>query len=512
MRPLRLAIAVLAIAPLCAGCLDDITEAPLVIPEGVGAPAGVTAQVGEGSVLLSWEAVADAVSYRVYRSVDAATARPAMIGGGADTRFADTSVSTGRTYYYRVAAVGADGLEGERSAAVAAIPAIYAVLINGGDPYTASATVALSLAAPATTEYVMLSQDAGLAGASWELYAAARAFRLDEGDGEKTVYARFRDASGATSPVVSDAIVRDSYARVAGLDLYPATRRYAPGATVSVIMRVDGDETGGSGVLSFDGYDFTVPLGDDGRGGDDQAGDGSYEAQFTVPAGLRGVDLSMAASFVDRVGNVSPAYEAGTITITDPPAAVALLGAVDSSRTSITIKWTPSAEEHFAAYRIYRSAAPGVAETPALLVRELYNPDQTSYPDGDLVEGARYYYRVFVVNDLDETAGSNEMALSTYDGYPVAPALDEPTSVGATRATLTWSQNQDTDFREYRLYRSTAPGVTTTSTLVATVANREITFYDDTGIDTAANTYYYRVYVFDAAGNSSRSNEVDTAP
>jgi fibronectin type 3 domain-containing protein len=162
--------------------------------------------------------------------------------------------------------------------------------------------------------------------------------------------------------------------------------------------------------------------------------------------------------------------------------------------------------------RIYRSATPGVTETPAKLVRELYNQAQTSYPDGDLVEGARYYYRVFVVNDLEETAGSNEVALGTYDGAPVAPVLDEPTSVGASRATLTWSRNQDTDFGQYRLYRSTEPGVTTASTLVATITDREIAFFDDTGLDTASNTYYYRVYVFDAKGKSSRSNEVDTAP
>lgn len=512
MRPLRPVIAALAIALLCAGCLDDITEAPIVIPEGVGVPAAVTVQAGNGSVLLSWRSVAEAVSYRVYRSVDEARARATLAGGGADTFFSDTALENGRSYFYRVAAVGPDGLEGERSAAVAAIPAIYAVLINGGEPYTASAAVTLSLAAPASTENVMLSQDASFAGASWELYGAVRTYRLAEGDGERFVYARFRDRSGAVSPVVSDAIIRDSYARVVGLDFYPATRRYAPGATVSVIMRVEGNETGGLGVLSFAGSAFTVSLADDGRGGDHEAGDGSYEAQFAVPAALRGVDIAAAAIFTDRVGNKSPAFEGGSISITDPPQAVTILGAVDSSRTSITLKWTASTENHFSAYRIYRSTTPGVSETPSKLVRELYNRDQTSYPDGSLTEGARYYYRIFVVNDLDETAGSNEVALHTYDGFPVAPVLDEPTSVGATRATLTWSQNQDTDFREYRLYRALAPGVTTASTLVATIADREITFYDDTGLDTSANTYYYRLYVFDAAGKSSRSNEVDTAP
>jgi hypothetical protein len=54
--------------------------------------------------------------------------------------------------------------------------------------------------------------------------------------------------------------------------------------------------------------------------------------------------------------------------------------------------------------------------------------------------------------------------------------------------------------------------VTTTSLLVATITDRERTFYDDTGLDTAGTNYYYRVYVFDASGKNARSNEVTTAP
>ena len=42
--------------------------------------------------------------------------------------------------------------------------------------------------------------------------------------------------------------------------------------------------------------------------------------------------------------------------------------------------------------------------------------------------------------------------------------------------------------------------------------DRERTYYDDTGLDLAGNNYYYRIYVYDAGGKNSRSNEVTTAP
>jgi hypothetical protein len=82
----------------------------------------------------------------------------------------------------------------------------------------------------------------------------------------------------------------------------------------------------------------------------------------------------------------------------------------------------------------------------------------------------------------------------------------------ATGLTLGWSRNEDTDFKEYRVYRSTSPGVTDQSLQVAVFTNRFQTFFDDSGLNTVANTYYYRVYVVDNAGNRTRSNEISSAP
>ena len=513
MRRIVPALMIWMLASILGGCLDTVTEVPLSVSnEAIPAPKGLSARVGDGRITLHWHAVANVSGYRVYRSVDAA-GRSERLADTADTTFVDADLTNGRLYYYSVAGLDKDGLEGKRCLEIYAIPAVYSILINGGEAATRSTAVVLTLSAPATTDQMMLASDPSLAGGVWETYAATRSWQMDAPDGIKRIYAGFRDQGGALSPVVSASITLDTYARIASVTISPVPRHYGAGATVHFTMHVEDNERGGAAAVSFESFSGRVDLYDDGKGGDATADDGVYEADFRLSASIRGVDVTVLGDFTDGAGNAAPQFECpDRISITDPPAAVQLIGAVDSSTTSITIGWTASQETHFQSYRIYRSTSAVVSETPVQLVRELFNIAQTQYPDGSLKEGVRYYYRIFVVNDLDETAGSNTVAAHTFDAYPDPVVLDPPSSRGSNRVTLTWSVNGATDFREYRLYRSTQPGVTTASTLVATIADRERTYYDDTGLDLAGNTYYYRVYVFDLGGKSSRSNEVDTAP
>jgi len=513
MRVILIGIMLLILAGIQWGCLEDITEAPLVIPgAGIEAPQGLFVHVADGAITLGWHKVENADSYRIYRSIDAAD-RFERLAEAADTAYVDTDVQNGRVYFYSVCALSADGIEGKWSNEIFAAPAIYGVLINGGDAATGSTSVLLALTAPETTGHMMIAGDALLAGGAWETYAATRQWRLGGPDGEKRVYARFRDESGALSPIVCDSIILDTYAMIESIAINPVPRRYAPGSTAHFTMRVENSERGGAASISFDTFSGSADLYDDGRGGDVTADDGVYEADFHFPESIRGLDVIVLGSFADAAGNAASQFEcADKISFTDPPEAVQLIDVVDSSTTSITIRWAESRETYFQSYRIYRNTSAVVSETPSQLVRELSNAAQTSYPDGSLTEGVRYYYRVFVVNDLNETAGSNTISAHTFDATPDPVLLDAPSSIGTTRLTLTWTGNTATDFREYRLYRSTQPGVSTTSVLVSTITDRGVTYFDDTGLNLAVNTYYYRVYVFDLGGKNSRSNEVDTAP
>jgi fibronectin type 3 domain-containing protein len=513
MRRIAAVGMMLVLAGMQIGCFENVTEAPLEIPgDEIMAPQGLVALVGDGTVTIGWRAVAGAQRYRVYRSVDTGDLFE-RLAETADTSWVDVDVQNGRFYFYAVSSVSAKKLEGNRSVEIVASPAVYAISINGGTTATRSISVILALTAPETTAYMLISHDAAGAGGEWESYERTRSWTLDGSDGSKNVYARFRDQSGALSPVVSSSITLDRFAMIESIAISPVPRLYQPGAGAHFRMGIEGNERGGAAKISFENFSGSVDLYDNGMGGDATAGDGVYEADFVFPESIRGMDLAVAGSFVDVAGNEAPPFECpDKISFTDPPSAVHLIGASDSSLTSITIRWATTTDAHFQSYRIYRSASPGVTESASQFVRELFSAAQTSYPDGSLREGARYYYRIFVVNDLNETAGSNEISTHTFDAVPDPVALDVPSSMGANRLTLTWSVNGATDFSQYRIYRSTQPGVTAASMLVATIVDRERTYYDDSGLDLAGNSYYYRVYVYDAGGKNSRSNEVTTAP
>jgi len=492
------------------GCLESIEEVPLELPVmELSAPAGLRAIAGNEMVTLYWSGVDGAESYRVYRLEEGISSWQ-RIAEVEDTSIVDRGLINGRTYFYSVSAVSHEGIEFDRSETIAVKPSVYSIVINNGDGVTNNVDVEISISAPASTEFMTFSNDSTFAGGElWENFAYSKSWRLEGDDGIKKVFAKFMDESGATSPVVASHIVLDRYASITQLSFHPETLDV--GGIIHFTLETGGFETGRNAWVEVEGFSEKILLFDNGNGGDTSENDGIYEVDYRFPKDLRGIDLSVRGYFIDEAGNQALPLEAQTgIYFTDSPDPVTLIGAIDSTTSSITIKWEQSNEENFRSYRIYRKDSPGVDESPRYLIKELSNIYQTTYPDGDLEEGKTYYYRIFVVNDLLETAGSNEVALSTYDAYPTPVVLDSVSAVGPDRLTLTWSRNNDTDFKEYRVYRSTTPGVTESSNLIATIDEREVTYYDDTGINTSATTYYYRIFVYDRGGKFSRSNEVSS--
>lgn len=503
----------IAAAIVLPSCFDDIEEVPLVVDdEDLQAPVSIRTIMGDGQIILSWTSVEEAVTYRLYRSQTLGEEWVRIVET-ADTFYTDETVVNGIQYLYRVSSVGSTGIESLRSEPVPAMPSVYSIMINGGLPSTGSRLVELSLNAPPSTAAMRLSNVPDFGSASWEVFSVTRTWMLLDGDGTKTVYVSFQDQSGSMSPPFTTSISLDTYAGIASLDITPGPYTYSPGATIHLAMEAEDNETGGVASVDIEGL-TAGPIGlyDDGRGGDPTAGDGIYEADYTFPSIFRGTDLITVVSFIDQVGNESVPLEWGNrISFTDPPDAVQLFGSIDSTTSQITITWEESEEENFASYRIYRDTQTGVTDDPALFLRGLDFITQTTYPDSDLDQGVTYYYRIYVANDLGETAGSNEISASTFDAIPIPVILSDPSAVGTDRLTLEWTVNPDSDFREYRIYRSTSPGVTESSLLVTVLTNRETTWYDDSGLDTSANSYYYRVLVYDLGGQYSRSNEITTA-
>jgi len=507
-------ILVFLLAGILAGCFDSIEDIPRDGGvEGIEAPEIIQVNTGDGSVTLVWSRVDKAEEYYLYRRT--VQMDESRIAETADTSYADVNLLNGRDYYYSVAGISGSGLEGSRSEWVQAVPSAYSIVINQGSGYTNSRNVVLTLTAPVTTVLMKISNSAAIEEADWETFRTTRNWILEGGDGSKTVYALFMDENGSESEAVSKTVELDTYAAVSGISITPETGINV-GDIIHFRMNVEGNETEGEGYINIEGYPEDIRLYDSGLSGDTAPSDGIYERDFRSPSSLRGIELMVTGRFTDRVGNTSPLFEAeGTLSFTDPPEPVNLIGSIDSTVNRITISWIASEEKNFNMYRIYRdtvSHSEAEFEDPRYRIKELFNPEQDSFPDSGLDEARTYYYRIYVVNDLEESAGSNQISASTYDAIPDPVTLDPLSSVGTDRVTLTWSINQNSDFREYRIYRDTSPGVTNQpSLLVATIGEREIIWYDDTSIDLTINDYYYRIYIYDKSGNYSRSNEVTSA-
>ncbi len=84
-------------------------------------------------------------------------------------------------------------------------PTSTSISIAAGAATASSASVALTLGATGAS-YMMISNAADFTGAAWETYATSKAWTLTSGDEVKTVYAKFKDASGNISTAVSDTI------------------------------------------------------------------------------------------------------------------------------------------------------------------------------------------------------------------------------------------------------------------------------------------------------------------
>ena len=101
---------------------------------------------------------------------------------------------------------GGGGGGGGGASADNTAPTDTSVLINNGATSTAFATVTLKLSANGASK-MMIANSADFAGAVWEDYATQKDWTLTAGNGEKTVYVKFKDNAGNVSDSVQDSIL-----------------------------------------------------------------------------------------------------------------------------------------------------------------------------------------------------------------------------------------------------------------------------------------------------------------
>ncbi|MEZ4651405.1 MAG: fibronectin type III domain-containing protein [Candidatus Eisenbacteria bacterium] len=199
---------------------------------------------------------------------------------------------------------------------------------------------------------------------------------------------------------------------------------------------------------------------------------------------------------VDRGGSRNGSGEIRILTENADPTAVVLAAPSEqqgAQTPSVVLSWGRSNAHDFERYRVFRDTSPGVS-TASTAVRSILDPSVTSFTDRDLDDNTRYYYRVFVEDDAGGSTGSNEQSITT-DNRPPTPVELVVAGTTPTSITLSWTENSNADFDEYRLYRGTTDS--NISTLVSTFSQREqtghtvfVTLGDET-------VYFFKVVVYD---------------
>jgi len=236
---------------------------------------------------------------------------------------------------------------------------------------------------------------------------------------------------------------------------------------------------------------------------------GTYTQIATVGANVTSyanTDLTAATAYYYRVrayngtGDSDFSNEANATTLPNPPAAPLYLGAYAVSPTQINLAWW-DASSNETGFKIERKT--GATGTWAQIAT--LGANVTSYANTGLTANTQYYYRACAYNAGGDSAFSNEANATT-------GALPGPTSLIASakstsQITLNWTDNS-TNETGFKIERKT--GATGTYALIATVGANLVT-YSNTGL-TVNTTYYYRIYAYNATGNSVYSNIANATP
>jgi hypothetical protein len=419
---LSLASGLLALAGLVS-C--DKQHAPPVFlnpgdPDGGGsalpAPDSLVAVPGNRSVTLSWRYgdLSAVDHFLVYRS-HIGSGGPRRLAATTDLSYVDEGLVNGIEFSYLVGAVDERGIEGHRAGPVSAVPRSYSITINGGEAYTNSRSVVLTLSAFADIVEMILSNDETFQGAEWQPFSEGPIdWTLTAGDGMKYSYARFRDGGGLATAPVSDSIILDTYAHIDEVTEDTGGEVMLVGDIIH--FTVVAGEPGGTARVAFRDQHF-IFLWDDGTGGDVQPDDGVYEVDYVVQSGDEVFDALVVGAFTDVAMNqATPVAASSRITINEPPHGVEFAPPFVVGPDTVRLFWSESGDADFASYNLYMGPEPGVTEENGELIVAITDVGVTSYTVRSLIPATTYCFRLFVYDTYGLSTGNEEVAVTTSGG------------------------------------------------------------------------------------------------
>ncbi len=465
---------------------SEVNAAPQAAPQ---APAGVSATIGNGLVVISWTAVTGATSYNVYHGT--ATGVTTVNGTkvtGATSGSAITGLTNGTTYYFVVTAVNAGG-ESVASLEVSATPIAPPAIPSGVSATSGDAQVTISWTAVtgATSYNVYYGTATGVTTVNGTKVTGATSGSAITGltngttyyfvviavnaVGESAVSSEVNAMPQVPAPNAPTGVgaaagngqVALSWAAVTGATSYNVYYGTATGVTIAG-TKVAGVTSGGAIALT------------------------------------NGTTYYFVVTAVNAGGESITSNEVSATPQVPAPSAPAGVGAA-AGDTQVTVSWT--AVTGATSYNVYFRTTPGVTTSNGANILGA----TSGVPITGLTNGNTYYFVVTAVNAGGESVISSEVSTT-----PQPPIPSVPTGVTATggnaQVTVGWALVSGAT--TYNVYYRTTSGVTTANgTLGASgVASTTTTV---SGL-TNGTTYYFIVTAVNGGGESVASSEIAGRP
>ncbi len=498
-RVLSVAVVLLA-AFLLIGCPGGTPPPAASMPPAD--PANFTVVFGDMQAELTWEAVANAVEYRIYRA-DTADGALTRIAEGiviTNTSYVDTGLTNGTTYRYVIRAVSSAGAESGDSPEASTTPT----------PPPAAPT---GLSATASDFQVTLSWDAVTDITEYSVYRAESAngtfARIAGSVTNATTYtdADTNFAINTAYHYVVRAVIRvsGSIGESVNSNVADATPLPLPATPANLTATAGNSQV----VLSWDAAagatEYRIFRADTPDGTLTRIAEGTAitettytdaDTGFTGGTTYRYAVRAVVRASDDSTEESGDSNEASAIPLPLPAAPANLTATAGNAQVTLSWDAVTGATE----YRIYSAATANGDLT--LIVTDPAITAET-YVDTGLTNGTTYRYVVRAVNSNGESANSDEVSAA-----PLSPPTS-PTGFTAassdTRVNLSWTAV--TGATSYRIYRS----ATATGDLTRVADNITGTTHIDGGL-TNGTAYRYAVRGVNSAGESGNSTVESVTP
>ena len=437
-------------------------------PSTPAAPTSVTGRAGNGNNTVSWSVPASGngqtggagwvTSVNVYRGTSP--------GGEGSTPFAsydpnrlpwyaDSAVSNGTTYYYKVQAVNSAG-SSALSSEVSALPAstAYSGYSFTGSPQAVPGTIFCD-----TFDNGGQNIAYNVGTASWNIGG----------------FDRYYDAVSLEQNSDTTTNGYDVGWNYTGYTLnFTVSAASAGNYTVGFRVANGGSSAGSLHLQNSSGTNLTGAVSIPASGGW-QTWE-TVSANVTLPAGTQTLQLAM--------DNASYNLNYLTFAAAGPPSAPSNLAATGGS-TQVALTWT--AGSGATSYNVYRGTTSGGESSTAIAT----GITSTSYTDTTVTNGTKYYYEVASVNASGTSGKSNE-ASATPNTVTIANGVYTLTPQNATGSNLDATNGSTTSGTQLQIWSSTSGDV-----------NQEWVFTNKGNGEYLIQPYYDSSLAVGVAGSSS---------